>query len=121
MPVYITWKKQKLTICDSTYLSFFENVDFAIDVNPSERTAKGFYIKETNTFSLDLNTQIATINGAAYTLKNNQFYIEEDALYIDSKLLAQWFSLQLTIDYPSLALYIDSRDAPLPVEKRPAR
>jgi len=101
-------------------LSFSESLDFAIDINSDDLIAQGWFIREDNQFYLDLNTNTAQINGARYSFNSQQAYAENGDMFVDSNLLAQWFSLDIDIEYSALELNVSS-PTKLPIELKRER
>ncbi|WP_028833966.1 carboxypeptidase-like regulatory domain-containing protein [Pseudoalteromonas sp. 23_GOM-1509m] len=101
-------------------LSFSESLDFAIDINSDDLIAQGWFISEDNQFYLDLNTNTAKINGARYSFNSQQAYAENGDMFVDSNLLAQWFSLDIDIEYSALELNVSS-PTKLPIELKRER
>ena len=101
-------------------LSFSESLDFAIDINSDDLIAQGWFIREDNQFYLDLNTNTVQINGARYSFNSQQAYAENGDMFVDSNLLAQWFSLDIDIEYSALELNVSS-PTKLPIELKRER
>ena len=96
-------------------LSFSENLDFAININSNDFIAQGWFISVDNQFYLDLNTNTAQINSVKYSFNSQQAYADNGDIFVDSDLLAQWFSLDIDIEYSGLELNVSSATK-LPIE-----
>ncbi|MEL0642703.1 hypothetical protein V6260_19360, partial [Pseudoalteromonas aliena] len=59
-------------------------------------------------FYLDLNANTVQINGARYSFNSQQAYADHGDMFVDSNLLAQWFSLVIDIEYSAVELYVSS-------------
>ena len=101
-------------------LSFSESLDFAIDINSDNLIAQGWFIREDNQFYLDLNTNTTQINDTRYSFNSQQAYAENGDVFVDSNLLAQWFSLDINIEYSVLELNVSS-PTKLPIELKRER
>ena len=111
---------QPITIGRQTIRNRVESLDFAIDINSDDLIAQGWFISEDNQFYLDLNTNTAQINGARYLFNSQQAYAENGDVFVDSNLLAKWFSLDIDIEYSALELYVSS-PTKLPIELKRER
>lgn len=96
-------------------------LDFAIEVSLEKQSATGWFIKESQTFSLNLNLLNQQIHSDdnLYTISADNYLIDDD-IYIELAELEKWFNLELDIDYRNLELDITSSQ-PLPIEQRLAR
>ena len=99
---------------------FLTAVEFPIDVNDDAGTASGWFLRENNTFQLDLKTNAAIIAGSTKKLSKGDIERHEDGIYVSLKTLESWFPLTLEIDYSELAVVIKSLQ-PLPIEIRKQR
>jgi len=99
---------------------FVESLDFAIGVSPGEGTASGWFLRENQLFSLDINRGEVVISGKKERFNPQFIGIFEDDIYIDVRLLAKWFPVDIKFDLPNLLIKIESRE-PLPIEQRLAR
>jgi len=88
-------------------------LSFAIQTNPGDGSAEGWFIKEENRFQLNLATQQAFISGQLYNLSQGDAEAHIDDIYVRAKLLEKWFGLTIDIDLNALLVDIQS-DAPLP-------
>jgi len=100
--------------------SFFESLDFVIDIDNEELIAEGWFIKADNLFKLDVNALTVTVNNANYQLEEKHIYIDNNDIYVDFEQLKQFFSLEINLDYSALEIHLSS-DVKLPIEQRLAR
>jgi hypothetical protein len=97
-----------------------EAYDFAIGVSPAEGTASGWFLHESRLFSLDINRGEVVIKGKKATFSPQMIGIFDDDIYIDVRLLAQWFPVDINFDLSNLLVDTTSRE-PLPIEQKLAR
>ena len=95
-------------------------VDFPINVRPEAATAEGWFLKENQLFSLDVQQGQVVINGKRQSFNPALVGILDDDIFVDARLIAKWFPIDVNIDIPNLLVELESRD-PLPVEQRLAR
>ncbi|MEY8213174.1 MAG: hypothetical protein RPR97_01685, partial [Colwellia sp.] len=102
--------------------NFFDAVEFPIEVNLDEMSAKGWFIKEKNTFELRIigenNKQLeVTINQQKMIIPDTHFSIKEDDIYVDADDVSEWFKLFFEYNFTDLQVFIESAE-PLPVQQR---
>ncbi|MFT6907860.1 MAG: hypothetical protein ACJAS1_004547 [Oleiphilaceae bacterium] len=107
--------------------SFFKIVDFPIQIDFTQKLAKGWFINESNQFLLDFsetalkNKHIqVTINGQTSFIQSSDFIIEENEVYVDGDLLSRWFDLNLSYNFTDLLVKLLPSHA-LPIQLRLAR
>jgi len=99
---------------------FVEALDFAIGVSPGTGTAGGWFLRENQLFSFDINRGEVVIAGKSQRFNPQLVGIFEDDIYVDVRLLAKWFPVDVKFDLSNLLVKIESRE-PLPIEQRLAR
>jgi hypothetical protein len=90
-------------------------LDFNITVDKAAKTAKGWFIREQNTFAL--NPQAAEIKGKTMALPPGGVFADDKDLYVDSALLQDWWPLDYKFDRLRLTLNITTRET-LPFEAK---
>lgn len=90
-----------------------QSLTFAIDVNPGDGTAKGWFVEEANGFELDLTTRQVFIKGKLQNLSPGGAEAHIDDIYVQAGLLEKWFGLDINVDLGALLAEIKT-DAPLP-------
>ena len=95
-------------------------MDFAIDVKTENGTANGWFIKENKLFSMDLNRGEAVIEGKRQNFDPGLIGVFDDDIFVDVRVLAKWFPIDIRFDLPNLLIEIESRE-PLPIEEKLAR
>ncbi len=88
-------------------------LDIAVDVNPGEGVAQGFFFKEENTIYLDTSRNSVIIRGVTQSYDNEQVYVLDDDIYIDAYLLSKWIDITINADLFSSTVKISS-DNPFP-------
>jgi hypothetical protein len=111
-----------LTYQDGTMIlvplgSLSELLDIAVESRPGDGVAEGFILKEERTFFLDTTRGEVTLKGKVQAYDPNRVHILPDDIYVDSQLLASWYSIQLDIDLFASRLRIISEEL-LPFEQR---
>jgi hypothetical protein len=89
----------------------------AINVQPSEGTARGFVIREERGFALNVGEAIATVQGRAKSFEPRMATVIGDEIYVSSRLLAHWLPINLAVDLGRLQLQITPRER-LPLQER---
>jgi hypothetical protein len=88
-----------------------EILDLAIDVDIGSGVAKGFFFNENNTFHLDTSRSEATIKGVKKTYDNALVYVLDDDIYVDARLLSQWFDININVDLFSSTVKINAENS----------
>jgi hypothetical protein len=92
----------------------------AIRVAPGEGRASGYILSEERSFSLDVPGRALHLAGRREELDSALVKLEDDDIYVASRLLARWLPVDLDLDMPSLALKVRPREQ-LPLQARLAR
>ncbi len=93
---------------------------FAIEVNTGDRTAEGFFIREENTFQLNLDTNEVVIKGEKDTLSESDVSVHDDDIYIKASTFEKWFGVKISMNMNDLILDINT-GGDLPFQERMAR
>ena len=88
-----------------------EILDLAIDVDIGSGIAKGFVFNENNTFYLDSSRNEAIIKGVTQSYNKHLVHILDDDIYIDARLLSQWFDININVDLFSSTVKIKSENS----------
>lgn len=94
-----------------------ELLEFAIDVDAPSGTASGFFINPENTFALDLNAGIVTIEGETIEVVANDVRRLDDSILVHSDVFAIWFSVRLDVDFRDLVVSVVP-ETPIPLQQR---
>jgi len=92
----------------------------AIRIAPGEGKASGYILTEERGFSLDVPAGAIGIAGRQEALDRAQVKLEDDEIYVASRLLATWLPVDLDVDMPSLTVKVRPREQ-LPLQARLAR
>jgi hypothetical protein len=92
-------------------------LDIAIHVDPEAGVAQGFVIQERRRFRLSSTSDSAWVAGAPRPFPSDQVEWQADDAYVDTRLLADWLPLDLTVDRHGSALTVRPRE-PLPIQQR---
>lgn len=92
-------------------------LSFAIEVNPVQGRAEGWFIRETRRFQLDVRARQAIVDGMVYPFPENAIESRETDIYVSHVLLNSWFGLGLEPDPVNLAV-VASPIEPLPIQER---
>lgn len=72
-----------------------EILDLAVEVDIGSGIAKGFVLKEANTFYLDAARGEVIIKGVSQTYNKSLVYVLDDDIYIDGSLISKWFDISI--------------------------
>ncbi|MCZ2720689.1 hypothetical protein O1D97_03270 [Marinomonas sp. 15G1-11] len=102
--------------------AFVTLLDFPIYFSNDLVSAQGWFFEEANRFSLNSveNTVSVEISGQANLLSSENYVIRDDDIYIESKLIEEWFGVTFDFDFRRLQVKISSERA-LPIQLQLAR
>lgn len=83
---------------------------FAINVDIQSKVAAGFFIKEAQTFRLDIVARRLQINGVERFFAEKKVYSETDDIYVSSELLEDWFPVELKFDSHAAELLVTAKE-----------
>ncbi len=92
-------------------------LSFSIEVNPAQRRAEGWFIREDRRFQLDVRARQALVDGIAYPFPENAIEPREADLYVSHTLLNAWFGLGLDPNLVDLVVTVSPTE-PLPIQER---
>ncbi len=92
-------------------------LEFAIETRPNEGWARGWFIAENRTFSLDLGTRTVAVNGSRAGLDPLLARADGEDIYVDSELLAEWFPLDIDIRLSDMLVRLYPRET-VPLQSR---
>jgi hypothetical protein len=96
---------------------FCRELELGIQVDPALGSADGCIIEERRRFHLDLRAGTVTCAGRTQALDPGAVELHSDDIYVATGTLGQWLPLDVTVDFPHLALVVTGRE-PLPIELR---
>ena len=99
---------------------FARLVDFPIEVNTGNGTARGWFVKEDNKFVLEQPYKTITLGDKTLPVKNGIVETHLDDIYVSIDLLSAWFPIELTLNYNELRLYMKTL-VNLPFQERALR
>ena len=108
---------------DAVYLPMGELarvLTLLVQVDAGAGRAKGFLLREDQSFSLDVKAGQVTIGNETQPFPPMQAVLQPDDIYIDSALLQAWWPLRLKLDLSVLQLKVFPKE-PLPLQLRLAR
>lgn len=94
-----------------------EIIDFSIDVNSDGGTANGWFLAENRIFSLDKKRGEVIVDGIRKSLSLRPVVVNYDDIYVDSSFFADWFGIDIALNFSDLALILKPREK-LPVQLR---
>jgi hypothetical protein len=94
---------------------FCRAVGLGIKVDPVRGTAKGFIIREAQTFELDLGRNQAVVAGKVFPLDRDRVEWHVEDIYLDDAYLPRWLPLTLAIDPFALVIQVDPLEE-LPIQ-----
>ncbi|HET8901281.1 MAG TPA: stalk domain-containing protein, partial [Holophagaceae bacterium] len=92
----------------------------AITTDPLTGKAKGFFIAENRTFTLDAGSNTVAIEGRSEPLDRSRIEIHPDDIYVDTRLIAAWLPVDLKVDKLGARITITPRE-PLPYQVQASR
>ena len=92
-------------------------LELPIQVDPRRGSASGYFLRPAQVFRLDVARGVAFVNGQEAPYPRTQVEVHEDDIYVDTRLLEQWFGLTIKRDDQAAILDLESRET-LPVEAR---
>jgi hypothetical protein len=95
--------------------SLAEAMEFPIEVNAVQQSAKGWFIRERN--SIKIRGRNVIVRGNIKTLKEDEILVADDDIYVDANLLQEWMDLEFNIELSQLMLEVTSRVS-LPFEEK---
>ena len=98
-----------------------EALEFPIEINPVEGLADGWFLEENRRFSLNIGADEVFIEGQKQDLPGNlPTILKDDDIFVDIRLLEQWFPLKVQFSFNDLALFFHPQE-PLPIQQRLSR
>lgn len=94
---------------------FFLATELPIKVNVSNGTATGWFIRQTNTFNLDMNAKQVSIAGKIQSIDLRNVHKTDNDILVSAETLESWLGLGLDYDLSGLNLLITTPD-PFPIE-----
>ena len=95
-------------------------LDFPIDVDPQALTARGWFLRESQTFDLDGVAGTVSVAGRTGALAAGSLRTDGQALFVRADILSDWFRLNL--DWSPLTQSVDlTPDYLLPAEEYASR
>ena len=95
-------------------------LEFNIAVDTSNGRANGWYMDQNRLFSLDILSGTVVIDGVTQKYDRGLVELHREDIFVDTRLLAQWFPADIQFDLSNLLIRLKSRE-PLPLEQRAER
>lgn len=99
---------------------FVYALEFPIETDPINQTAKGWFLNESTSFDLDIKAETLSIKGQTYNLNYLDLEMHDDGIYVSLEALQKWFPITLDVNFNELAIIVESLE-PLPIELRMMR
>lgn len=99
---------------------FARALEFNIAVDTSNGRADGWYMDQDRLFSLDILSGTVVIDGRKQKYDEGLVELHREDIFVDTRLLSQWFPADLAFDLSNLLVKVKSRE-PLPLERRAER
>ncbi|MEN8195054.1 MAG: carboxypeptidase-like regulatory domain-containing protein [Pseudomonadota bacterium] len=99
---------------------FARALEFNIAVDTSNGRANGWYMDQDRLFALDILSGTVVIDGRKQGYDRGLVELHREDIFVDTRLLSQWFPADVAFDLSSLLVRIKSRE-PLPLEQRAER
>lgn len=106
-------------IAHVAFIALIQQLDFPIEVDLKQNIAKGWFIREENTFDLRWSEEGATvtINGNTQQLSKEYCTVLEDDIYIEATQLAEWFRIDIQLNDGDLLLELKPKTK-LPIQEQ---
>ncbi len=95
-------------------------LDFAIETDAMAGTANGWFLSTNRIFSLNAKAGEVVVDGKAATFNSRLIELFLGDIYVDTRLLAEWFPMHFDINLAQLKVVVISEE-PFPVELQRAR
>lgn len=112
MPAYLAGSSIVLPLRDLSDI-----LEFPIGVDTAGGTANGWYLSPNRLFSLNVGRGEVVLDGVASRFDWRLVEVHQDDIYVDIRLLARWFPIDLAFDLSNLLIEVSSRE-PLPIERK---
>ena len=97
-----------------------QSLDFPISVDLGAGFARGWFLEPNRLFHLDVQRQEVIVDGRRQKVPANMAELQSDDIFVDSRMLAEWFPIDLQVDIAGLQIQVIGRE-PLPIAEREAR
>jgi hypothetical protein len=104
----------------------FEVLNFPIEIDMGNKSAKGWFIREDNLFEFNFGKSKkeaglhVIIGDVSKSVEPGSILLEENDIYVDGNVLSEWFELNLSYVFNDLRINLKPVD-PLPIQMRLAR
>ena len=88
--------------------SLARTLSVAIETNPAEGMAEGFFLSKDNIFQLDMVNERVISADQTYVLEENAAEAHADDIYVRAQNLEKWFGFSANLESSSLTFYIKS-------------
>ena len=99
---------------------FARALEFKIAVDTSNGRADGWYMDQDRLFALDILSGTVVIDGRKQEYDRGLVELHREDIFVDTRLLSQWFPADVEFDLSNLLVRIKSREL-LPLEQRADR
>lgn len=99
---------------------FVEALEFPIEVDPENGTARGWFLNDDRSFELDLRSGLVSLQGRSLSFDPRRVERHPDDLYVALSELEAWFPVHLELRFQDLQIAVIARE-PLPLQERIAR
>lgn len=105
------------------YVSLAETaaaLEFPIEVDANNNSAKGWFLSQERRFELNLKTKTVTIADETQTLSSTDALVHEQDIFVPLSAFSHWFPVDLAFEMISLSIKVSPRE-PLPTQLRASR
>lgn len=99
---------------------FARTLEFDVEVDTANGRAGGWFMSPDKLFSVDLLSHSAVIDGRKKEFDAGMVELHREDIFVDTRLLSQWFPVDIEFDTSSQIVKITSREK-LPLEQRVER
>lgn len=86
-------------------------IEFPIQVSKDGRRAEGWFIRENQHFSLNLDAGTVVSNGKSFSINKANIRVADGDLYVPAHLLSQWFPLEIKSNLRALEVTVTPRES----------
>lgn len=92
-------------------------LDFPIEVDEAAGRAEGWFIRESNRFSLDIENRSVLVGDRSIVIGPRMIERRGEEIWISNNVASDWFSIEFVINYRQLMITLKPSE-PLPVQEK---
>jgi hypothetical protein len=100
-----------------SFREFCEGLAFPIQVNTTDLTAQGWYLKENFGLNMDLRKNFIVSRGTRYEVANDEWFQQDGEIFVDSKSIEKWMKIESDVIWEAQLIDL-AADVPFPLQDR---